>query len=167
MSAPPLPEVFGNYALKDFIEIADPAAISWLPQTAGWLYLGIALLIWLAYRLFRQLQHWHRNRYRREAQAELAQLRQQLTAPQLVSELNALLKRTALAVYPRAEVAALAADSWLEFLNGECDSPVFEGSNAQLLLTGSYQPRALASQDASELIDHCLSWVQQHRGVLA
>jgi hypothetical protein len=64
-------------------------------------------------------------------------------------------------------VAALAADSWLEFLNGECDSPIFEGGSAQLLLTGSYQPRTLPSQEASELIDRCLSWVQQHRGVPA
>ena len=33
VSAPPLPETFGNYALGDFAEVVSPAAISWLPQT--------------------------------------------------------------------------------------------------------------------------------------
>ena len=41
MSAPPLPDTFGNYALGDFFEVVSPAAISWLPQTAGWAWLGL------------------------------------------------------------------------------------------------------------------------------
>ena len=40
MSAPPLPEAFGNYALGDFVEVISPASISWLPQTPGWLFGG-------------------------------------------------------------------------------------------------------------------------------
>ena len=65
MSAPPLPDAFGNYALGDFVEVVSPAAISWLPQTAGWAWLGLAALALALYKGWRWLQHWHRNRYRR------------------------------------------------------------------------------------------------------
>ena len=71
MSAPPLPEVFGNYALGDFVEVVSPAGVSWWPQTVGWLWLGAGLLAYLGLRLWRFLRHWYRNRYRREAIARL------------------------------------------------------------------------------------------------
>ena len=29
MSAPPLPDIFGNYALGEFVEVVAPNAISW------------------------------------------------------------------------------------------------------------------------------------------
>ncbi len=44
MSAPPLPDIFGNYVLGDFVEVVSPENISWLPQTAGWVWLGAFLL---------------------------------------------------------------------------------------------------------------------------
>ena len=65
MSAPPLPEAFGNYALGDFAEVVSPAAVSWLPQTVAWRWLAAALAVYLLYRGWRWLRHWHRNRYRR------------------------------------------------------------------------------------------------------
>ena len=71
MSAPPLPEVFGNYALGDFAEVIAPEAISWLPQTAGWLWLGIVLMLVAMRYSAKKLLHWYRNRYRREATEQL------------------------------------------------------------------------------------------------
>ena len=53
MSAPPLPEAFGNYALGEFVEVVSPADISWLPQTAGWTWVGIALLLFAGHRGWR------------------------------------------------------------------------------------------------------------------
>ena len=35
MSAPPLPDIFGNYILGDFVEVVSPENVSWLPQTVG------------------------------------------------------------------------------------------------------------------------------------
>ena len=74
MSAPPLPEIFGNYALGDFVEVVSPDAVSWLPQPAGWRVVAAALLGLALYRGWRALRRWYRNRYRREAAERLQRL---------------------------------------------------------------------------------------------
>ena len=72
MSAPALPEIFGNYLLgEEFVEVVSPAVVSWLPQTAGWACLGAVCLALLMRYGYRRLRQWYRNRYRREALARL------------------------------------------------------------------------------------------------
>ena len=165
MSLPPLPEVFGNYALKDFVEVTAPGAISWLPQTVGWRYLGVALLALLAWRAWHWLKRWHHNRYRREALRELACLETLVGDSELVPAVNALLKRSALAVYPRSEVASLTGEAWLAFLVGECEASPFDPTSSQLLVNGSYRPEIVDAASARALLAACESWITGHRGV--
>ena len=61
MSAPPLPDIFGNYVLGDFAEVVSPQAISWLPQTIGWAWLGVALLVLLLRYLFKWIRKWYQK----------------------------------------------------------------------------------------------------------
>ena len=122
MSLPALPDIFGNYALGDFNEVASPPAVDWLPQTPGWYLVGALVLYWLARAGWRRLKHWYRNRYRGEAVRQLAAIE---TSDDLVVEVNRLLKLTALAAFPRPQVAALSGESWTEFLNAQCEQPVF------------------------------------------
>jgi hypothetical protein len=86
-----------------------PPPVSLWPATPAWAVLGallLALLLWLAWRGWRA---WRRDAYRREALHALGAAR----AP---AEVAALLKRTALAAWPRAEVAALSGEGWAGFL---------------------------------------------------
>ena len=92
MSAPALPEIFGNYALQDFAEIVSPENISWLPQTAGWLWLGLVLLGLALHCAWRALKHWYRNRYRREAIDRLQALAGLIESSELVAEIKRVLK---------------------------------------------------------------------------
>ena len=71
MSAPPLPETFGNYALGDFVEVTSPASISWLPQTPGWLLVAAVIAWYVGRWAWRRLAQLYRNRYRKEALARL------------------------------------------------------------------------------------------------
>ena len=97
--------------LIDLLEpVPEPAPISMAPQTIGWLWLGLALLIFCALLVWRFARHWRRNAYRRAALAELAR-----SAPD-ASSLALLVRRTALAAYPRSAVASLYGDRWLRFL---------------------------------------------------
>ncbi|MFB2864677.1 DUF4381 domain-containing protein [Aeromonas sp. MdU4] len=61
----------GTYMLRDLHDVAVPEAISWQPQTAGWLLLALLLgslvLLWIYHRV----QIWWQQRYRREALAAL------------------------------------------------------------------------------------------------
>ena len=125
MSAPDLPEIFGNYVLGEFVEVVSPEGVSWLPQTAGWYWLGAVLLALLIRYAWRRLQRWYRNRYRREAAARLRQLTAELSPERAPLELNRLLKLTAMAGFSRDAVAQLHGEAWVDFLNSQCDAPPF------------------------------------------
>lgn len=162
MSAPPLPDAFGNYALGDFVEVASPAAISWWPQTAGWWWAGAALLAWLTYRVWGLLRRWYRNRYRREATARLQQLAAAPPSGSLVMEINKLLKLTAMAAYSRERVARLSGDNWVGFLNSHCPAAPFSAEQGQILALAAYTGAQLEPPAASQLLTASLAWVQRH-----
>lgn len=162
MSAPTLPEVFGNFALGEFVEVVPPAAVSWWPQTPGWWWLGAALLAFIAHRGWRALRHWYRNRYRREAAARLQLLAESQPPAGLVPEINRLLKLTALAAYSREQVARLSGNDWVAFLNARCPAPPFSEEQGQLLAVASYAGGEVAPPVARQLLAASLSWVNQH-----
>jgi hypothetical protein len=165
MSAPPLPETFGNYALGDFIEVVSPQAVSWLPQTTGWWWVGAGLLVMTLRYGWRHLRHWYRNRYRREASARLQQLSGTQASTDIVSEINTLLKLTALVAYSREQVARLSGEDWVDFLNGQCATPPFAGELGQLLALGVYRRQPLDSGQTHALITASGTWIEQHRGI--
>ena len=162
MSAPPLPEVFGNYALGDFVEVVAPAAISWLPQTAGWFWLGMALLAFGLYRAWLRVRHWYRNRYRREAEARLQKLSATTEGYDLVCEINRLLKLTAMTAFSRQQVAKLSGPDWAEFLNRQCQPPAFSPDQARLLAMGPYGAVSVDRAGARQLVSASLDWVRLH-----
>ena len=162
MSAPPLPDTFGNYALGDFVEVASPAAISWWPQTPGWWWLGAALLGFALYRAWRGLRHWYRNRYRREAASRLQEIAAGTTQAGLVADINRLLKITAIAAYSREQVARLSGQEWVDFLNHHCPAAPFSTAQSQLLAEAAYTGYPVDAQAGQQLLNACLVWVQLH-----
>jgi hypothetical protein len=162
VSAPSLPDVFGNYVLGDFVEVVSPEAISWWPQTVGWLWLGAALLALLLRYAWRRLQHWYRNRYRREAVARLRQLKQANPSDDLLIDLNKLLKLTALAAFSREQVARLSGTEWVAFLNAHCPSKPFSAELGNLLAKGVYESTPLAETTRESLLTASVEWVRQH-----
>lgn len=160
MSAPALPDVFGNYALGDFVEVVSPGDISWLPQTVGWAWLGLALLVVTLRWAWRRLLHWYRNRYRREASLQLQQLE---PGDCSVSQVNRLLKLTALAAFSRKQVAPLSGQAWVDFLNEQCDLPVFDPQQAQLLAEAGYTNMPLEGASVTNLITASVAWIEQHK----
>lgn len=109
-------------ALRSLHDIAVPPPVSWMPQTWGWAVLAAiavtALLAWA----WRAARRFHRNAYRREALRRLDEIERGMTDParrdHAVHALAELLKRTAVAAWPRAEVAALSGADWVRFLDG-------------------------------------------------
>jgi type VI protein secretion system component VasK len=100
------------------IELPLPDAISYAPQTVGWIFVALiaialaVLAVWAIWRRRRQ------QRYRRVALTELASIEALLATSQVNSEQRAsalaaiprLLKRTSLAVAPRKQVAEISPD---------------------------------------------------------
>jgi hypothetical protein len=100
---PPQPSRMGMH------DLLLPSPVSLWPATPAWAVLGALLLALLLWLVWRGWHAWHQGAYRREALRAL-------DAAQTPEEIAALLKRTALAAWPRAEVAALSGDDWAGFL---------------------------------------------------
>jgi hypothetical protein len=162
VSAPPLPDIFGNYVLGDFVEVVSPESINWLPQTVGWVWLGVILLALMVRYGWKRLRYWHRNRYRREAVARLQQIAETGEQKFWLMELNKLLKLTALAAFSREQVAQLSGEEWVDFLNWHCTTPPFSLEQKKLLAIGAYRNTALTDNIRLQLLASSLTWVRTH-----
>ncbi|MEM9254275.1 MAG: DUF4381 domain-containing protein [Pseudomonadota bacterium] len=163
MSAPALPDIFGNYVLgEDFVEVVPPESVSWLPQTAGWGWLGALLAILLARYLWQKLNHWYRNRYRREAAAKLKALSHSSTPDTWLADINALLKLAALVAFGRERVASLSGRDWVNFLNDQCPQPPFCDAQAALLSDCVYTGEMVSDAERTRLIIACREWLMSH-----
>jgi hypothetical protein len=138
--------------LHDFYQPLPPP---WTLQTAGW-YVVFALaglvIVWM---MARGIRRWLRNRYRREALRELA-----LLPPE---QFSALLKRTALAVWPRENVAALSGDAWIAFLNETAGGRLFDRAPGNRVEDLALRCSALSRSDEQELRRLTAEWIRRHR----
>ncbi len=157
---------FGNYNLHGIEEVHLPESVSWMPQTIGWKLLFVLFVLGLCWLLYRQVRLWWRNRYRREALKQLAQLRLTEDAYTVVSRLPFLLKATALQRFPRENIASLSGEPWLEFLSNHYAGPAFNDALGQQLNTIAYQRReqwSLSDEQVDALVVRTREWIKTHQ----
>jgi Domain of unknown function (DUF4381) len=138
--------------LHDFYQPPPPA---WIPQTIGWYELfAIAglLILWL---IIHSVRRWYANAYRREALREL-----EVARPE---EFSALLKRTALSVWPREKVASLSGEAWLTFLNQTATGELFRESPSNRVEEPAFRGMPLSGGDQQALRTATAEWIRRHR----
>ena len=144
-------------------DVVTPPPAPWWPPAPGWyvvLGVGSLLLAWAAAKL---ALAWWRDRYRRAAVAELDALRADAT-PAFLARLSELLKRTALATYPREQVAALSGGAWLAFLDRTGGTTAFTGGPGRALGDGPYAPATPLDAAAREgTLAAASAWLRHHR----
>jgi hypothetical protein len=165
MKAMELPAGFGNLMLADIQEIGMPTPVSWWPQAPGWQLLLAVLALVFAVLVWRRISRWRKDAYRRLA---LRQLRRISGGQEAPASLPVLLKAVAIHAYPRAEVAALWGEKWLDFLDACCQQTPFSHSSRQLLLRLSYQDSEARADDAGmvALLGSAETWIRRHRAVV-
>lgn len=164
MAVPALPENFGNYAIKGIEEVITPAPVSWLPTTAGWKLLALCALALACWFGLRALRRWQRNRYRRDALRQLDLLSTRSGAERLPA-IAVLLKSTALAAWPRREVAPLYGEAWVAWLEGA--GAVFSDESRKLLARAQYCREACGEdRDLDALSREAAAWIRAHRGAV-
>ena len=161
--------------LISIARLADPVLpqpISWMPQALGWQILAGLVALALLWLLFRALRRWWRNRYRREALAELRQLEAQWQrdsdnpVPVLVA-LPVLIKRCALSAWPRTQVAGLNGVAWASFLEAHAGHGL-HGAQAlsPLVREMQYHDEAqlarIPPDDVRVLLDASREWITSH-----
>lgn len=151
-------------------DIVPPAPTPWWPPAPAWFWVLGLLLFLAALCALRAFLRWQRNRYRREALAELARQEPALVAlprrAEALATLAELLKRAALSAWPRAEVASLTGPAWSAFLDRTGGTTAFSKGLGAILEGVSYDPRAVTALDDStlrELVALVRHWLVHHR----
>lgn len=154
-------------ALQTMRDIAMPPQVSWMPQAWGWSVLAGALLIMLAVIGIGWILRYRANAYRREAVALVNVIEERLRDPAArregLRDIAEILKRTALAAWPRSEVASLSGNAWVRFLEEHDD-----GGRMLQRLVDDFEYRGagldtdLPSDVCSELVVAARNWIERH-----
>ncbi len=159
-------------ALRD---IHLPPEPGFWPPAPGWWLLALALVLVAVALAWWWTRAARRRRPRREALAALAALRGALaegreTPHRVAAECASLLRRVALARFPRRQVAGLTGAAWLEFLRTHGGGPAFASGEARRLVVAPYASR-VGVAEAEQIIALCELWIRAprraHRGGIA
>jgi hypothetical protein len=149
-------------------DIWIPEPVSWWPLAPGWYGLALLMVAGLAYLLWRWRRVARARRYRVLALEELRALRGSAAdAQDAVAALMMLLKRTALAAYPRRQVASLTGTAWWRFLDDSAGGGNFTAHLGPLAASLGYGGESITAsqQDILDpLYDAAERWILNHRG---
>lgn len=135
-------------------DLVLPSPVAWWPPAPGWFVLIAILALVLLLVARRAWRSWHANAYRRAARSALAAARDH-------TAISEILRRTALAIAPRASIAALTGDAWATWLASQCDGPMPASVRAQLS-RGIYAPTTNDANLAA-LRAYATHWIAHHR----
>ena len=131
-----------------------PATISMWPQTVGWIWVLVALILLTAVASWLWLRQRRANAYRRAA---LVALKAAGDDPAKIADV---LRRTALAAFAREDVAQTHGASWLAFLDQAAHPMDFSGCEAgRVLAAAPYRPQA----PHRDLPAMAARWIKIHR----
>lgn len=155
-------------SLAQLHDIVVPDGVNlWWPPAPGWYVLAGLVIGLAAWGLWRIRQRRKAARYRVEALAELRMLRRHARDPQAATaDLLILLKRTALAAYPRAQVAGLSGEPWWGFLDLSGGRPDFAdglGNLAEQLVYAQQGGDTVSARDLRRLYKAAEHWIKRHR----
>lgn len=147
--------------LQELRDVHLPDPISLWPPAPGWWMIfgavvaGVIVSLWI-------LTYRRRTRARRLAMTELGAIKQHYDTHRddrwLVQRLSAIVRRHAMAIFPRTEVAGLVGTSWLQFLDRTGRTNQFTDGVGHVLSSGPYRPQAAVS--AAELVPLVEHWIQ-------
>jgi len=141
--------------IERLAEPPEPTPVSMAPQTAGWIVLAVLLAFIVAWLIWRALLRWRKNAYRRAALAELE------TAGDDPAAIAVILRRTALAAWPRQDVASLHGADWLHFLDTTSSGAGFIDGPGSALVGAPY--RSATAAPVPDLGALAVRWVRCHR----
>ena len=125
-----------------------PEPVGWWPPAPGWWLLAGMLLLGLVWLLVWYVRHRAFTAARRHALKHLdtysAEFVKHGDAVLLGKQISELLRRTMLAYAPRAEVAGLTGEAWLEWLDRDLDRAHFVDGDGRPLIDWPYRGAGLA-----------------------
>ncbi len=171
--AQPQQDPLTRLALQHLADIALPPPVSWMPQTWGWVMLAlvaaallICCLVALAPTAHRQPLS-PRGACRIDAHRE-RNLADKIGRAQALEAMPELLKRVALAAWPRDAVASLSGAEWAGLPAPARWRPVVSGHRRHGCSTiceyrSTANPRSVSEDDARMFAAAARRWIEGHR----
>ncbi|WP_108663625.1 DUF4381 domain-containing protein [Acuticoccus kandeliae] len=131
-----------------------PAPVPLTPETGGWVVLAILLALALLALVWWVVRRRRANAYRRAALIALA------AAGDDPAEIAAILRRTALAAWPRTRVASLTGEAWLGFLDASGGDGAFKAGPGRAIVEAPFRADAAPAPGLAEAAEQ---WVRHHR----
>lgn len=158
-------------SLENLVDIVVPPPAPLWPPAPGWpvlAALAAAATLWCGWR---QVRRWRADAYRREALSTLENLTGELTdreaRPRALRGMAVLLKRTALAAWPRRVVAGLTGEPWLSFLQRTYAGSPFPSGPLRRLAEMAHAPdreiRQAPEEDIRKTGAAVEDWIRRHR----
>lgn len=151
----------GNSSELDKLrDVHLPPPLDWWSVAPGWYLLGFMIVIALASLGYLLHRYSIQGRPKRHALQLLAKYQRANANSQISCALiSELLKRVALAYYPRSQVAKLQGQAWLDFLNSTGKGVDFNPVRTQLL-ERPYQPPH--PDDLQNLYECARIWIKSN-----
>ncbi|NBS17983.1 MAG: DUF4381 domain-containing protein [Gammaproteobacteria bacterium] len=132
-----------------------PESIGWWPPAVGW-WLVLGLLILMGIGAFLLIQRHRRATPLKRAFEALTELesRTDMKAEERLQSISAIIKRFAMSIAPREEVAGLSGDAFFEWIKARINDQSFSSSRLELLRTSPYQ-RISEDLDLDVLMTDC------------
>jgi Ca-activated chloride channel family protein len=146
-----------NDPVAGLIDIPLPAQVGLWPQTwASWIVIAL-LVVGLVTATIWFVRRWHAHRYRRAALAELDRI---VRGEPTAAALELLVRRTALAEFPRETIAPLSGAAWLSFLDKTYGGQEFSEGAGRALALAPYAPAGAG--DVAPLAELVRRWIRTH-----
>jgi hypothetical protein len=156
-------------SLQNLRDIVVPEAVPWWPPAPGWYVVGAVLVILLLWLGIRWARHYRADRYRRAALSELSRIERNAQSSQdpwgALAEVSELLKRVALAAFPREAVAELSGDVWWNFLGEVGDGTTFAPETQRLMETALFaraEDCEPSEGEVEEVLATARRWIRSH-----
>ena len=144
--------------LKD---IHLPDTISWWPPALGWWLLAILIPLFI-YGLY-----WFYKRVTRKTALKTAKKNLELIklytpeeSEKQLRDVSALLRRVAISLSPRSQVASLTGQVWLAFLDTSVSGNPFTQGQGRLLADAAYRKTPPSAAEIAELLVLCETWLK-------
>lgn len=141
-------------------DIHLPDAMSGWPPALGWWLL--ILLCMLLIGLIFMIRRWYLSPKRvalREL-SHLKKLKKELKPQILIQHISTLLRRVCMTLYPRADVASLSGETWLQFLDQLSGKQQFTQGIGRCLMDAPYRQH-IEVMDMDALLNLCRSVINR------
>ena len=140
-------------SLDNLRDIVEPAPVPWWPLAFGWWALTVVLVALGLVAVVKAAIRWQFNAYRRAALRELE-------SADSDADVATILKRTALSVFPREQVASLSGTQWHQWLEQTGGQPL-SGPVAERLSESVFA--CTESEKSPALQAFVANWIRTHR----